>query len=141
MPYLTGIVLAFLTGIGCRLAGFDRDRALYPIVVIVVASYYVLFAAIGGSARTVLVESTVMMVFVSMAVIGFRSSLWVIVAALAAHGVFDFVHGRLVSNPGVPAFWPAFCLGFDVLIAVFLAGLLHRGKVRARRAEPASAGA
>src|SRR5688500_3466498 len=139
MPYITGIVLAFLTGLLGRLAGFDRDRAFYPILVIVVAHYYVLFAVMGGSARAVVVESIVMTIFASIAVVGFRSSLWLIAAALAGHGAFDFVHGRFVSNPGVPSWWPAFCLGFDVFLAVFLAWLLHRGNLQARRAEPASA--
>jgi hypothetical protein len=38
-------------------------------------------------------------------------------AGLAAHGVLDFFHGRLVANPGVPPWWPAFCRAFDVAAA------------------------
>ena len=138
MSYITGIVIGVVVGLFGRLAGFDRDRAFYPTVVIVSASYYVLFAVMGGSTRAQVLESAPMVVFASMAVVGFRSSLWWIVAAFAAHGVFDLVHDRLVSNPGVPTFWPSFCLAIDVFLAAFLAWLLHHRSVR-ERPSPAAA--
>ena len=34
-----------------RFVGFDRDRAFYPTVLMVIASYYVLFAAMSDSVR------------------------------------------------------------------------------------------
>jgi hypothetical protein len=104
-----------------RWTGFDRDRAFYPTVVVVVASYYVLFAAVGGSTHALAVESSVMAVFVLVAVLGFKLSSWLIVAGLAAHGLFDVLHPHVVRNPGVPEWWPAFCLAFDVGIAGLLA--------------------
>ena len=140
MPYATGIALAALSGLVTTLAGFDRDRALYPTLLIVIASYYVLFAAMGGSVHALIVESIAMSVFVGIAIVGFRSSLWLIVAALAGHGAFDFVHGLLVSNPGVPDWWPAFCLAYDVFLAGFLALLLRRRAFPADELEPASVG-
>jgi hypothetical protein len=109
--------------------GFDRDRAFYPTVVIVVASYYVLFAAMSGSVQAVVIESVVMTLFVAAAVAGFKSSAWIVVAALAGHGVFDAVHGDLIENAGVPAWWPAWCLAYDVGAAAGLAWLLRRGLV------------
>ena len=139
MAYITGIVLGVLTGLLARLAGFDRDRALYPAVLIVIPFYYVLFAVMGGSERALLAESFLAIVFTTLAVVGFRSSLWLVVAALAAHGVWDSVHDRLVSNPGVPAFWPSFCLSIDLTLAAVLAWVLRRGIARARRPEPTSA--
>jgi hypothetical protein len=78
-------------------AGFDRDRAFYPTVLIVIASYYVLFAAMGDSVQTVLVESVVMMGFVIAAAAGFKSSVWIVVGALAGHGVFDALHGKVLE--------------------------------------------
>ena len=56
---------------------------------------------------------------------GFRGSLWLAVTALAGHGVFDAIHGRLI-NPGVPVWWPAFCGAYDVGAAAYLAFLLLR---------------
>jgi len=110
----------------------DRDRAFYPTVLIVVASYYVLFAVMGGTVRTLMVESAVMAVFLLLAVIGFRFNLWIVAAALAGHGVMDLFHARLVSNPGVPEWWPAFCLAYDVPAGACLAWLCSRGAIRSR---------
>jgi hypothetical protein len=41
---------------------------------IVIASYYVLFAAMSGSVQTVVIESVVMTLFAAAAVAGFKSS-------------------------------------------------------------------
>ena len=127
MPYLAGTVLALMVSGLATLTGLDRDRAFYPTVLVVIASYYVLFAVMGGSGHALVVETLVMTGFLLAAVIGFKRSLWLVVAALAAHGVFDVFHGRVVANPGVPAWWPAFCLTYDVTAAAFLAWLLRRG--------------
>jgi hydrogenase-4 membrane subunit HyfE len=51
MPYVVGIVLSIGVAVLARSVGFDRDRAFYPTVMIVIASYYVLFAAMSGSPR------------------------------------------------------------------------------------------
>src|SRR6266446_8075161 len=74
-----------------RCVGFDRDRAFYPIVLMVIASYYVLFAAMSGSVHAVLAESVAMTMFAIAAVAGFKSSAWIVVATLASHGVFGSV--------------------------------------------------
>jgi len=78
-----------------------------------------------------MLESLVGAVFLALAAAGFRSSLWVVVAALAGHGIFDLAHGSLIANPGVPGWWPAFCLMYDVTAATYLAWLLTRGRIRA----------
>lgn len=126
MPFFVGIALSAGVGLLGRVVGLDRDRAFYPTVLMVVASYYVLFAALGASLSALLAESVAMTAFVVAAVAGFRSSPWIVVAALAGHGLFDAVHGSLLENPGVPARWPAFCLAYDVGAAAFLAWILRR---------------
>jgi len=88
----------------------------------------------GGSTRALIVESIVMTAFVAAAVMGFKFNVWVIVAALAAHGVFDFVHGYLVTNPGVPVWWPPFCLAYDVTAAAALAWFtIRRAQLQYKR--------
>lgn len=132
MAYLVGAVLALLVGLFATFVGLDRDRAFYPVVMIVIASYYALFAVIGGSVHVLAVESVAILLFLAIAIAGFQLSLWLVVAALAAHGLFDLVHGRLIANPGVPAWWPPFCLSYDIVAAAYLAWLLLRFRVRAR---------
>ena len=134
LPYVVGIVLSIVVAVFARCVGFDRDRAFYPAVLIVVASYYVLFAAMSGSVQTVALEAVVMAVFVIAAVAGFKGSAWIIVAGLAGHGVQDAVHGHIIANAGVPAWWPAWCLAYDVGAAGALAWLLTRAD------SPATAG-
>ena len=126
MPYVIGIVLSVGVALFAKWTGFDRDRAFYPTVLVVIASYYVLFAAMSESVHTVLLESAVMAVFVIAAVAGFKSSAWIVVAALAGHGIFDAVHGKLVENSGMPVWWPAFCLAYDLGAAGSLAWLIKR---------------
>jgi hypothetical protein len=92
----------------------------------VVATYYILFAVRGSSTSALILESVVAGAFLALAVAGFKKNLWLAVAGLAGHGVFDFFHHRLIQNPGVPVWWPAFCLSFDVFAGAFLAMLLMR---------------
>ena len=127
MPYVIGIVASAGVAVFARYVGFDRDRAFYPTVTIVIALYYVLFAAMSGPVQTALLESVVMSVFAIAAVVGFKSSAWIVVAVLAGHGVFDAVHGYIIANAWVPAWWPAWCLAYDVGAAAGLAWLLRHG--------------
>ena len=129
MPYVIGIVLSVAVALLARCVGFDRDRAFYPTVLIVIASYYVLFATMSESVQTVISESIVMTGFLIAAVVGFKSSPWIVVAALAGHGILDAFHGSVVENSGVPIWWPAFCLAYDLGAAVSLAWLLRRRPV------------
>jgi hypothetical protein len=80
----------------------------------------------SGSIETVVLESAVMTLFVIAAVPGYKGSAWTIVVALAAHGVQDAVRGHIIANAGVPAWWPAWCLAYDVGAAGALARLLMR---------------
>jgi len=138
LPYVVGVVLSLGVALFARRVGFDRDRAFYPTVLIVVASYYVLFAVMAGSVETVLLESVIMTLFAAAAVAGFKASPWIVVAGLAAHGIQDAVHAHIVANAGVPSWWPAWCLAYDVGAAGALAWILMRAgspRLVAERAE------
>lgn len=124
MEYTIGIALAVAVITLMVLAGIGRDRSFYATMTIVVASYYVLFAVVGGSGHTIVVESLVAAAFATAAVVGFRTSLWIVVAALIGHGLMDSVHHEIIANPGVPAWWPGFCMAFDVVAGGLLAVLL-----------------
>ncbi|MEO8548045.1 MAG: hypothetical protein ABI422_06730 [Sphingomicrobium sp.] len=132
LPALVGVGLALAVALFARIVGFDRDRAFYPVVLVVVASYYDLFAVMGGGGADLVPETIGFIAFAAAAAIGFRTSLWVVVAALAAHGVFDFFHHALVDNPGVPTWWPSWCLAYDVAAAACLGALILKGPITAR---------
>jgi hypothetical protein len=120
MGYAIGVLAAMLVSAFARVTGFDRDRAFFPTVLVVVAHYYLLFAAIGGSTRAFLIESLTMAAFVLLAVAGFKRGPALVATGLIAHGVFDVLHSGIVSNPGVPEWWPAFCMAFDVVAGVLV---------------------
>lgn len=126
MAYLVGALLALAVSGMATLSRLDRDGAFYPTVMIVIASYYALFAVMGGSGHALGVETAVITVFLAASLVGFKYSLWLVVAALAAHGVFDAFHDQLITNPGVPVWWPPFCLTYDVVAAGYLGYLLVR---------------
>ena len=127
-PLLAGLALApAVAGFGL-LTGFDRERSFYPIQLIAFALLYILFAAVAGGGALLVAETPALLLFGAAAVIGFRTSLWIVVAGLSGHGLFDAVHGALIANPGVPAWWPAFCAGYDIAAAACLA-LTIRGRL------------
>lgn len=126
MEYLTGVVLALLVfGFG-RLSQFDRDRAFYSTILIIVGTYYILFAAVGNSNGAIIKESVVALAFATFAVAGFKGNLWIVAAGLVGHGVFDFFHHLIIQNPGLPPWWPGFCMMYDVVAGALLAFILLR---------------
>ena len=71
---------------------------------------------------TLVIEIAAGLVFAVLAVLGFKKSLWLAAAGIAGHGFFDFfVHPSLVTNPGMPVWWPGFCGTIDIVIGGWLA--------------------
>ena len=122
-----GALLAAGVGLFAHMVGYDRDRSFYATVLTVVGLLYVLFAVIAG--RGVGLEIAFFAVFAALAAIGFRTSLWVVSAGLALHGLFDFVRNAYLAAPGAPQWWPAFCGAYDLVAALVLAALI-RGEQR-----------
>lgn len=129
MEYVIGVALALGVLVFATVSGFDRDRSFYPVVLVVVASYYELFAVMGGG-HALAIETTAFAAFVGISVVGFKTNLWIVAAALLAHGLFDLVHGQIIANTGVPAWWPMFCLSFDAAAAGYLGWRLLAARPR-----------
>jgi hypothetical protein len=53
----------------------------------------------AATGQVVILESVVAAGFLLISVIGFKTNLWVLVVALVAHGIFDFVHHLFFDNP------------------------------------------
>ena len=131
MEYAIGVTLGIGIGIFSTVVGLDRDRALYPAMLIVIASYYCLFAVQGGSNRAIVIETAVGAAFVIIAAVGFRTSLWLVAAAIVGHGVFDLFHHLFIDNAGLPSWWPMFCMSIDIVIGIYLAIMLARKRIAA----------
>lgn len=126
MGIMLGIALAMGVGLFGTYIGFDRDRVFYPLILMVIATYYVLFALCGAAPLTLVFEIGGALGFAVLAVLGFRRNEWLVVCGLVLHGCFDIVHDQVISNAGVPTWWPEFCLAFDVAIGFYLASRLMR---------------
>lgn len=132
MEYIVGLLLGLAVPLFARAVGFDRDRSFYTVVLVVTASYYDLFAVLGGSTHALVSELVATAAFIVLSAVGFRRNLWLVVVGLLAHGVFDIVHAGLIEDPGVPRWWPMFCLMFDIAAGAYLAWrLLQRSGVTA----------
>jgi Protein of unknown function (DUF3703) len=134
MEILVGVGLGVVTAVFTTLAGFERGRVLYPVMLVVIASYYELFAAMGEP-EAIGAEAALSAAFIALAVIGFQTNLWIVAAALLAHGVSDIFHGQIVANAGVPLWWPGFCGSIDATFAVWLAWRLSSGAIDAQAPE------
>lgn len=131
MEYAVGILLGIVVGIFSTAVGLDRDRALYPAILVVIASYYGLYAVLGGSNTTIVLEVLTGLVFVAIAAVGFRANLWIVAAGTVGHGVFDIFHHLIIDNPGLPRWWPMFCMSIDIVLGIYLAVMLWRNRISA----------
>lgn len=130
MEWLIDSVLGVFIGLLIMLVGMDRDRAVYPTALIVIAAYYVLFAVMGGTDQAIVAEIGAGLIFSALALAGFRWTLWITAAGIAGHGIFDIFHGYVIDNAGVPAFWPGFCSSIDIVLGIYLAAMLWFGRIR-----------
>jgi len=82
MEYLIGWLLSLTVAGLAAMIGFDRERVFYPTVLIAIASYYVLFAVMGASRRTLILEIVVASGFLLVGTLGFKTNLWLVAIAL-----------------------------------------------------------
>ena len=85
-----------------------------------------------SAATTALPPTLTLAIVVLAAVLGFKRNMWLVAAALAGHGVFDFFHSRLITNPGLPVWWPGFCGSYDVVAGAGLAWMIWSGRTGAK---------
>ena len=88
MEYRVGVTLSLSVAVLAALVGLDREQAFYPTVLIVIASYYVLFAVMAASKRTLAIEVAVSSFFLLLDILGFKKNLWAVAIAMVGHGVF-----------------------------------------------------
>jgi hypothetical protein len=113
------------------LTGLDRERPFYPTVLMVIASYYVLFAVMAAPSCAPGSEIIARSAFLLIAVIGYKN-LWLVAVGLVGHGIFDIVHHSIIKNPGVPRWWPGFYLVFDLILGGLLAVRLMKSSLATR---------
>jgi hypothetical protein len=123
IPVFVGILLAIGIAALAKFTRFDQDRSFYSTVLIIIASYYVLFAVLDGSARVLVWELVIAVIFSTVAIIGALFLPTLVGIGIIAHGLFDLVHNVFIENSGLPAWWPSFCASIDVLLGLWVVSL------------------
>ncbi len=117
-PFIVGIIIAVIVIIQARVMKFDKSRSYYTSMLIIIPTYYVLFAFMSEEA--ILIEIVIAIFFTIIATIGALFYPILIGVGLLAHGIFDFLHPYFIVNSGVPLWWPAFCAGADIILGVWI---------------------
>ena len=120
IPVVVGVLLAVGVAALGKFTRFDEDRSFYSTVLVIIASYYVLFATLGGSGHALVWELVVAVGFSAVAIIGALYLPMLVGIGITAHGLFDLVHHVLIENPGVPTWWPSFCGSIDVALGLWV---------------------
>ena len=129
MPVVVGALLAVGIAALAKFTRFDEDRSFYSTVLVIIASYYVLFAVLSGSGGALLWELIIAVAFSTVAITGALFLPTLVGTGIVAHGLFDIVHDVLIENSGVPAWWPSFCASIDVLLGIWVI-ILTRNRFR-----------
>lgn len=120
IPVVVGVLLAVGIATLAKFTRFDEDRSFYSTVLIIIASYYVLFAVLGGSGHALVWELILVVAFSTIAIIGALFFPTLVGTGIVAHGLFDIVHDILIENSGVPTWWPTFCASVDVSLGIWV---------------------
>ena len=135
-PYVVGALIAVAVAALGRVTHFDRDRSFYSTILVIIASYYILFAILGDSPTALVGETAIATIFWVVAVFGALRFPLLVGIGIAGHGVFDLVHHGIIQNPGLPPWWPAFCMSVDILLGLWVIGLLRSRRINAATIAP-----
>ena len=119
---IIGAFLAFMATKSTLSAGVLDSFTFHPLILVVMAVVYIVFSLIDGRRNIILLEVSIAVVFLVIALIG----LWVLPLAvgvgLIMHGLWDIVHHPKAVTTKVPGWYPPLCAVYDFLLAgVFFA--------------------
>ncbi|MCB1049512.1 MAG: hypothetical protein H6510_12515 [Acidobacteria bacterium] len=118
LPFAVGILLAIVLAFGAKLTGAEKDRSFFPTLMIVIATYYVLFAVMAG--QGIVSEILIAALFSLAGMWGAQRMPLLVGSAIFLHGVFDFVRPFFLANHGAPDWWPGFCGSVDIPLGAWV---------------------
>jgi len=111
-----------------KIVGPKAEQIFYAMFLIMIAAFYLAFAAYFDAATALRLETTVVAVFVALALIGVRLPL-VLIVGYSLHGLWDLLHefqahaAYFAFNPGqltqIPLAYGFFCAAFDFCMAAY----------------------
>lgn len=118
-PALVGFASGVVVSLAISLLDILPDSQGHAVLVAAIATPYLGFALLDGSTRSLAVEVTVMITFVTTAFLVFESAAWIVAIVLAAHGLWDLAHlgSRITQRLGD---YPIWCGTLDITAAAML---------------------
>ena len=119
---LIGAAVGVLTILSAR---FIRgERWLYSLGLLTLPGIYAFFALQVGEQDVGVKEMIYGVPFVVaglfFAFVSVRQSAVVVGVLWLLHGLYDLVHSQLITNTGVPGWYPIFCFVVDAVIGAYL---------------------
>lgn len=125
---LIGAAVGVLTIVVARM--IRGQRWLYAVGLLTLPSLYASFAVQAGEPAVAVKEMIYGLPYVVaglvFAFVSAPLSAVVVGALWILHGLYDLVHSRLITNAGVPGWYPLWCFSVDVVIGVYLLWLSRR---------------
>ena len=125
---LIGAASGVLTIVLARL--IRGERWLYSLGLLTLPSLYALFALLVGersvSAQEMLYGVPFLAAGLLFALVSIRQSAAMVGAFWILHGLYDLIHDRLITNVGVPGWYPLWCFSVDVVVGGYLLWLSRR---------------
>lgn len=130
MSFTTGMVIGAVmaAAVIAPVALFGRDRALdlLAIQLAAIGSIYAGFALVDARISVQVMEIFVALAFFAIAVVGLWFSPLVLALAYVVHGAWDAAHHLGAVSTAIPRWYPSFCLGYDWLVAAYIANRFAR---------------
>jgi hypothetical protein len=119
-PMIYGLIFGGLQAASPLAFWWLNTATVYALGLVLIASVYIGFAVADGRRRVLVVESSVVTVFVVIAAAAVTGSPWLLVVGLVGHGFKDLWQHRrhFVANT---RWWPPFCLVVDWVAATIIA--------------------
>ena len=102
----------------------EWDSIAWPMFLVSLPVYYMLFGLLALDGKAILMELLYGLPYVLTGLLVWRMksrlSLAIIGIAWLSHGFYDYFHDVLFVNPGVFAWYPAFCAIIDIVVGIYL---------------------
>jgi hypothetical protein len=125
---LVGAAVGVLTIVSAR---FIRgERWVYSLGLITLPSLYASFGLRASepsvSLKEMIYGAPYVIAGLVFACVGVRRSAVVVGAMWLLHGLYDLAHSRVITNPGVPGWYPVFCFVVDAVVGLYVLWLSRR---------------
>lgn len=125
---LIGAAVGVLTIVSARL--IRGERWLYSLGLLTLPGIYTFFALQAGEHAVGVKEMIYGIPYVVaglvFACVSVRQSAVVVGVLWLLHGLYDLAHSQLITNAGVPDWYPIFCFVVDAVVGSYLLWLSRR---------------